>query len=150
MTLRRMYFAAALAACSLLFLPACTRLAVEGRGKATATIHTITLSASGGNCQQSDSVAGPATVVEVNWGDTVNFTAGDGHTYALTFVAANVGCASPFQGVGACRLNFNSAAVTSGQSGNETYSYGSLQIDGKACDLNPAGGAGPMGMRMRP
>ncbi len=150
MTCRRMYFGAALAACSLLFLPACTRLAVEGRGKATATIHTITLSANGGNCQQSDSVAGPATVVEANWGDTVNFTAGQGHTYALTFVAPNVSCASPFQGTGTCRTNFSDAAVTSGQSGNETYSYGSLSIDGAPCNLNPGGGPGPMGMRMKP
>jgi len=147
-----MYFAAALAACSLLFLPACTRLAVDGGRKTKAIIHTITFSVNGGNCQQSDSVAvaGAATVVDVNWGDTVNFTAGLGHTYALTFVAPNVSCASPFQGGGACQLNFNSAAITNGLSGNETYSYGSLSIDGAPCNLNPGGGPGPMGMRMRP
>src|SRR5450755_1994234 len=109
MTSSRMQFAVALAVCSCLFLPACPRPTGDGF-RPKAAMHTITFSASNGNCQQSLDGGANATVVDVTWGATVNFTAGAGHAYALTFVAANVSCASPFQGVGPCQPNFSSAA----------------------------------------
>ena len=151
MTSRRAYSAAALAVCFFLFLPACRQEKIAPPPPPPPAAHTILLSDNNGNCEQRiDGAAVPVAIVNVHWGDSVTFTAGPGHTYALNFVAPNVSCASPFQGTGTCRTNFSDAAVTSGQSGNETYSYGSLQIDGKACNLNPPGGQGPMGMRMRP
>jgi hypothetical protein len=87
------------------------------------------------------------------WGDTVTFTAqqnGAGVGYALTFVPASVGCASPLQSAGACQVNFGGAYTNTGAAQGAVFTYGSLSINGVACNLNPNGGPGPLGMRMKP
>lgn len=159
-----------LAACVFLCLSACqsgNQGGIGGGGKGggggTAATHTITFIAPAsplaGCKQQLDYKQGdpphpgPA-LIDVNWGDTITFNAvdanGNGGHYSLTFVAASVGCASPFMGSGTCQTSFGDTAASSGQTGGESFNYGSLSITTGAgtttCDLS----AGPMGMRIRP
>ena len=119
--------------------------------KGQAAQLTVTLSVDAGNCVQTLNGV-PTAVVFLDPGDTVTFQTANNIPFLLQFPPPNAnGCQSPFRDAGGnCQSSFSNANPTSGGAvgaAGASFRYGTLSINGAACNLN--GGPQPLGVRMR-